>query len=102
MIDTIISSLQSTIQAWPQWATKLILLMTLLLSFSFLTQIFLTFFESKNDREVDNLNNLTKPTWSFRFFQLQYLSVYLIIMLADWLQGTNMYTLYSVSKKLIF
>ncbi|CAD7933645.1 unnamed protein product [Amoebophrya sp. A120] len=31
---------------------------------------------------------------SFRTFQLKYLSVYLTIMLADWLQGTNMYTLY--------
>ena len=31
---------------------------------------------------------------AFRKFQLQYLAVYLITMLADWLQGTNMYTLY--------
>ncbi|CAD7974227.1 unnamed protein product [Amoebophrya sp. A25] len=31
---------------------------------------------------------------SFRHFQLSYLVVYLSIMLADWLQGTNMYTLY--------
>jgi MFS family permease len=31
----------------------------------------------------------------FRLFQSQYLTVFLIIMLADWLQGTNMYTLYS-------
>ncbi|KAJ1419018.1 hypothetical protein B484DRAFT_333619 [Ochromonadaceae sp. CCMP2298] len=34
-------------------------------------------------------------TTEFRMFQAQYLSVYLTIMLADWLQGTNMYTLYS-------
>lgn len=27
-------------------------------------------------------------------FQWSYLSVYLTVMLADWLQGTNMYTLY--------
>jgi hypothetical protein len=33
----------------------------------------------------------------FRWFQAQYLVVYLVIMLADWLQGTNMYTLYHVS-----
>lgn len=32
---------------------------------------------------------------AFRAFQRQYLTVYYIIMLADWLQGTNMYTLYS-------
>lgn len=31
----------------------------------------------------------------FRLFQTQYLTVFLIIMLADWLQGTNMYTLYA-------
>lgn len=36
-----------------------------------------------------------KTLKSFRLFQVQYLTVYLIIMLADWLQGTNMYTLYS-------
>ena len=32
---------------------------------------------------------------SFRMFQLQYLSVYLIVMLADWLQGPTMFTLYT-------
>ena len=36
-----------------------------------------------------------KVTVNFRLFQAQYLSVYLVVMLADWLQGTNMYTLYS-------
>lgn len=30
----------------------------------------------------------------FKKFQFQYLVVYVVIMLADWLQGTNMYTLY--------
>lgn len=31
---------------------------------------------------------------AFRAFQRQYLVVYSIVMMADWLQGTNMYTLY--------
>lgn len=31
-----------------------------------------------------------------RVLQWQYLTVYFIVMLADWLQGTNMYTLYAV------
>jgi hypothetical protein len=35
---------------------------------------------------------------AFRWFQLQYLAVFLTVMLADWLQGTNMYTLYAVSR----
>ena len=34
-------------------------------------------------------------TAEFRRFQRSYLSVYVVIMLADWLQGTHMYTLYS-------
>lgn len=32
---------------------------------------------------------------SFRSLQFSYLSVYFIVMLADWLQGTHMYTLYT-------
>ena len=30
----------------------------------------------------------------FRAFQRNYIFVYLVIMLSDWLQGTNMFTLY--------
>ena len=30
----------------------------------------------------------------FKRFRAQYLTVYLIVMLADWMQGTHMYTLY--------
>ncbi|CAM9531165.1 unnamed protein product [Scytosiphon promiscuus] len=36
----------------------------------------------------------TSATTRFRRFQYKYLVVYLTVMLADWLQGTNMYTLY--------
>jgi len=31
----------------------------------------------------------------FRSFQRSYLAVYIVVMLADWLQGTHMYTLYT-------
>lgn len=37
---------------------------------------------------------VSKPDTRFESFQRQYLLVYLIIQLADWLQGTHMYTLY--------
>jgi hypothetical protein len=40
----------------------------------------------------DSPPTTTSP--GFRRFQFQYLAVYLTVMLADWLQGTNMYTLY--------
>jgi hypothetical protein len=32
----------------------------------------------------------------FKKFQRNYLGIYLVIQLADWLQGTNMWTLYNV------
>lgn len=35
-----------------------------------------------------------EPNPAFERFQKQYLGVYFIILFADWLQGTNMYTLY--------
>ena len=31
----------------------------------------------------------------FRSFQFSYLSVYMVIMLSDWMQGTHMWTLYN-------
>ena len=37
-----------------------------------------------------------QTTPKFRSFQRNYLAIYLIIFLADWLQGTNMHTLYMV------
>lgn len=36
----------------------------------------------------------------FKKFQYNYLFIYLVIMLSDWLQGTNMYTLYMVPTNL--
>ena len=46
--------------------------------------------EKKSDSETS-----MSQRRAFHGLQRDYLVVYLIIMLADWLQGTNMYTLYS-------
>merc|ERR1719356_1879643 len=50
-------------------------------------------------RNRDSTTSDAKPTGDqakgFRSFQREYLTVYTIIMMADWFQGTNMYTLYS-------
>ena len=54
--------------------------------------LFLGSSERKNPGEEKKARRVTL---NFRIFQAQYLSVYLVVMLADWLQGTNMYTLYS-------
>lgn len=45
-------------------------------------------------RNEDSRVEREKSDSEFFWFQFQYLSVYFIVMLADWLQGTNMYTLY--------
>lgn len=49
----------------------------------------------KRQGPADKVTRKPKATLNFRLFQAQYLSVYLVVMLADWLQGTNMYTLYT-------
>jgi L-lactate permease len=93
---------------WPSWALRLIAsLVALVIGTAVLEQVVTatTSNSEKNKKKNDedkatNTSKATsssKMTWAFRWFQLQYLSVYLLTMLADWLQGTNMYTLYSVS-----
>lgn len=99
MIDYLLILEQSIIDSfhWPSWALRLIcLLSALVLLLIFLLQL-LTWSKSSNSKST------TVPiTYEFRFFQFQYLSVYLITMLADWLQGTNMYTLYAVRYPISF
>lgn len=84
---------------WPAWALRTIAtLMGLVVS----TAVIQTVFSLGERLEGSEGSSGKKITFEFRMFQLQYLSVYLIIMLADWLQGTNMYTLYSVSAHFVF
>lgn len=74
---------------WPVWALRTLAALSLSLLLLMVLQIFVV------PTPKDHGTKATiKVTSAFRSFQLQYLSVYLIIMLADWLQGTNMYTLY--------
>ena len=52
--------------------------------------------DAKGEKGSSSKKKLQKASsTSFRWFQLQYLSVYLIVMLADWLQGPCMYELYT-------
>lgn len=50
--------------------------------------------KEKHEHEVDSKPHGEQEP-AFRAFQREYLTVYAIIMLADWFQGTNMYTLYA-------
>lgn len=97
---------------WPSWTLRLNVSLTALVIASWALQQILFTSSTPNGGSDDdkirdksrNDNNAPpkrlKYTWEFRMFQMQYLSVYLITMLADWLQGTHMYTLYSVSNTL--
>jgi len=83
---------------WPEWAMNLMYTMG---GFLLLTIISTTAFgKGDNDKSEMNENNKSQEKSAdtkysqFLSFRRQYLSVYLIIMLADWMQGTHMYTLY--------
>ena len=76
---------------WPSWALRtagVLCCVLLIVSVPEILGVLLS-----NDKNVLELAG--KRTSEFRLFQTQYLTVFLIIMLADWLQGTNMYTLYA-------
>lgn len=70
---------------WPIWATGVFVVLA---SFSSLFSVI------KSQLEGPNESSKVVKGHSFRSFQRKYLLVYYVIMMADWLQGTNMYTLY--------
>lgn len=79
---------------WPEWALDVLLVMTLLLVvISIATQFFYTqddaTTEGRKTQSDDNDDSLKKE---FEGFRRKYITVYLVIMLADWMQGTHMYT----------
>lgn len=72
----------------PEWAVYTFgaLLMVFLLT------EFVGSFQSKVEKKDDKPNAANEA--EFKVFQRSYLAVYLTVIFADWLQGTNMYTLY--------
>ena len=78
---------------WPEWSLRTIEVLSLAVITVSLVQ-YTSDYTTSNSTKLSK-GDVVKPSTEFRWFQLQYLSVYLILMLADWLQGTNMYTLYS-------
>eukprot|EP01032_Pedospumella_encystans_P001527 gene1527-1769_t len=92
-MDTILA-LESRLVAllgWPEWALRIISALSVLVGLTSLFQAIVVR-ESNDDKRDGSTKAMTVE---FRLFQFQYLGVYLTIMLADWLQGTNMFTLYS-------
>ncbi|KAL7471923.1 hypothetical protein ACHAXS_012238 [Conticribra weissflogii] len=85
---------------WPQWALNLLLIMSALLAITiFVSHVAYTpddENETPDEKKIlDKKHTTHKALHSdFNSFRRSYLSVYLVIMLADWMQGTHMYTLY--------
>jgi len=79
---------------WPAWALNTFMGLAAFTSCVGLVQIV----RDSRDQTGGNSSGEEKPSGSalpaFRAFQHRYLTVYAIIMMADWFQGTNMYTLY--------
>mmetsp|Transcript_78071 Transcript_78071/g.226523 ORF Transcript_78071/g.226523 Transcript_78071/m.226523 type:complete len:448 (-) Transcript_78071:66-1409(-) len=76
---------------WPPWALYTFLALAGFTSIVALIQMV----RDRNDTEATDSHPQGEKAPEFRGFQRQYLTVYAIIMMADWFQGTNMYTLYS-------
>ena len=81
--------------SWPEWALRSLATLISIVLVLFIGE-FLVNRPTKDDKQKIQVNQTA--SLPFRWFQLQYLTVYLITMLADWLQGTNMYTLYASYK----
>jgi Sugar-tranasporters, 12 TM len=89
--DKLVTSL-----GWPRWSLRTIALLSVAVLIVGSIQLALDFASEASGSGKSNKDSSTVHVSSkFRWFQFQYLSVYLTIMLADWLQGTNMYTLYT-------
>jgi hypothetical protein len=95
----IVSSLEQ--RGWPSWALATLAGLSLLV-LAFLLLSHLLHRVAKNAdiqqhiTEKPSVRHTAGTTKGFSAFQLQFLTVYTLVMLADWLQGTNMYTLYQV------
>ena len=77
---------------WPEWALRTIEILTVVVVILAIVEYGVAG-SASTKKCASSLD--PKRNASFHLFQLQYLSVYFTVMLADWLQGTNMYTLYS-------
>ncbi|GFH60603.1 DUF791-domain-containing protein [Chaetoceros tenuissimus] len=96
MIDII----KSQIPDWPEWATELLITMSGLLVVTYLISKLVTPPDEEEEEAKDAKSKMKiheqheKLHGEYNVFRRKYLTVYLIIMLADWMQGTHMYTLY--------
>jgi len=102
-MSSLIEIFLTSLPDWPEWAIKLLMAMSGALIIIYVFSLYFTpEDEAVTETEVDGKQNSANGDNSktnelhkeFDVFRRRYLIVYLIIMLADWMQGTHMYTLY--------
>ncbi|KAG7346078.1 sugar transporter [Nitzschia inconspicua] len=99
-LEALLETTKSFLPDWPGWALDVLLIMTACL----LVTMVLTHFYTPDDEKTEDAMNSSSTAKAasaratlhkeFDSFRRKYIAVYLVIMLADWMQGTHMYTLY--------
>merc|ERR1719343_233780 len=95
----IYEAIKDILPDWPEWALDVLITMTVLLTITIVITQYLYITDdqtiSKPAKESSGDGKpMTKLKDDFDVFRRKYILVYLVIMLADWMQGTHMYTLY--------
>lgn len=83
---------------WPLWSCRSIELLSLIFGVLSLIQLLVGSLNHDKTATFESTKINHNINAKFRIFQGEYLIVFLTVMLADWLQGTNMYTLYASYK----
>jgi hypothetical protein len=86
-----LDSVRGVLPDWPEWALDVLLVMTVLL---ITTLVFTSFYTSDDEESADNTSSSKDPVDAqqrgelhnkFDKFRKNYMAVYLVIMLADWM-----------------
>lgn len=95
-IPEIVGTIKGFLPDWPEWALDILLSMAGLLLITSVLSLFYTPEDEKADSSSSSAKGSKEKDLHKEFdrFRHKYIIVYLVIMLADWMQGTHMYTLY--------
>jgi hypothetical protein len=76
---------------WPEWAVDVLLVMTVMLITTLVLSLLLQNYEPATSRDSSatenrkGINPRLEQRKNFEIFRKQYIAVYLVIMLADWM-----------------
>ena len=101
-MNALLTAVKGFLPDWPEWALDILIVMTVLLVVTLILTSFYTPEDEVSSPSKDDKNSSSKVKSEdqkklhkeFDAFRHKYILVYLVIMLADWMQGTHMYTLY--------